>query len=45
VISAKESEIEDLKDSLVNRDDRIQTLVKASEEKDRQIETKVRDVN
>ena len=45
VISAKESEIEDLKDSLVNRDDRIQTLVLASEEKDRTIESKVSEID
>ena len=44
VITSKESEIEDLKDSLVNREQRIHTLVKASEEKDKTIDIKVKEM-
>nr|KAG5702194.1 hypothetical protein BaRGS_033906 [Batillaria attramentaria] len=45
VIKGKETEIEDLKDSLVNREERIQTLVRASEEKDRTIQSKVSEID
>ena len=45
VVTAKETEIDDLKDSLLNRDERIQTLVRASEEKDRTIDSKVGEID
>lgn len=44
IIAAKETEIEDLKDSLVSREERIQMLVRASEEKDRTIKSKVGEI-
>ncbi|KAL8584599.1 hypothetical protein ACOMHN_002329 [Nucella lapillus] len=45
VIQSKECEVEDLKDSLTNRDERIHHLVKAGQEKDRTIQDKVSEID
>ncbi|XP_076462849.1 uncharacterized protein LOC143295160 [Babylonia areolata] len=44
VIRSKESEIDDLRESLVNREERIHTLLRASQEKDLTIQDKVSEI-
>ena len=44
-LTKKEREVDDLKDSLVHRDDRITGLVKESEQKDRELQEKVQEID
>lgn len=44
-LNKKDKEVEDLKDSLVNRNDRISLLVKEGDQKDREINEKVKEIN